>query len=247
MKSVKYQDLLKLYSQTSITNFNEVIKSPFPTLFDLTEKYGGQVTKLWLYDQLADYAQFVNAGKSFSKEQLDQTVDLIIMAYSNMNMTDFKLFFNKCRLGHYGKIYDVLDGQILLSWLLEYKSERINSAEHLSIVEASNFKKKELEPAPPLKADESGYSQFHIDAIKSLLNEVNTKVNTIDGKGKIVKQTQGKQAKINTEQRWMRQFNNLRIGSRFRNYSIDAPIMMIQVGSLKPMSITEFLHYKLNG
>lgn len=236
---MKLTELQNLYSQTSITKFDDVIKSPFPTMFDLTEKYGPEVTKVWIFEQLSDYATFVNAGKSFSKEQLNQTADLIMMAYSNLHMTDFKLFFNKCKLGHYGKIFDVLDGQILLGWLLEYKNERINAAEHISIKQAAEFKQLEKEPVNLTT------SQEYIDAIKALLSENKPAVNNLYQNGKIVEQREAKPRNLATDQVWMRQFNNLARGNKFRKYQIESPIRMIQVGNLKQMSITEYLEYKI--
>ena len=208
-------------------------------MFDLTEKYGPEVTKVWIFDQLSDYALFVNAGKNFSKEQLNQTADLIMMAYSNFHMTDFKLFFTRCKLGHYGKLFDVLDGQILLGWLAEYKNDRITAAEQISIQEAHQFKQLEKEPM------NLNTSQEYIDAIKAILSEVKPSNDNQVQKTKNVTQKRSHAEWDRLQKRWMKQFYNLHRGSRLKDFRFgESSVWMIKVGNLKPLSVNEFLLYK---
>lgn len=247
-KSMKQRDLDNLlmnFSTHQVLKFEQAIKSDLPTLFTMTEQFGDKITKAFLWKELSNLVLFVNVGKSMDMEQIKMTADFIIQDFSNLNLSDFKLFFAKFRKGDFGQLYDRIDGQIIYLALKEYKTIRIESAENASILEASQFKKKTLELANDLKDNEPGYSQFHIDAIKALLSNEKPKVNNLYENGKIVSQKESKPRNLAIDQVWMRQFNNLARGNKFRKYQIESPIRMIQVGNLKPMSITEFLEYKM--
>ncbi len=62
-------------------------------------------------------------------EQVKQTVELIIEDYKHLKPEDFKACFNNAKKGHYGKLFDRLDGQIIMQWLCEYDNERDSEIE----------------------------------------------------------------------------------------------------------------------
>jgi len=212
-----------------------------PTLFDIKEQFGqvgDLASKAILVKEIGSLLKFLNVGKTMDSEQMAETAELIQMRYSNMNLADFKLFFQKFKFGDYGTLFDRMDGSVILLALDKYKNSRMESAEHMSIKQAAEFKRQEKEPI------NMETSQEYIDEIKALLSENKAKVNNLYQNGKIVSQIESKPLNISIEQRWMRQFNNLARGNRFKNYSLDSSIKMIKVGKLNPMSITEFLIYK---
>lgn len=57
-------------------------------------------------------------------DQVRQTADMILEDYSHFKPEDFKLCFSRAKKGHYGKLYDRLDGQIIMGWLMDYDNER---------------------------------------------------------------------------------------------------------------------------
>lgn len=83
---------------------------------------------------LIDTLDFLNVGKTMNDRQIAQTVDLILEDYSVYKIDYFVLCFNRAKKGHYGKLFDRVDGQIILDWLArfdfeyqdEIESERIN-------------------------------------------------------------------------------------------------------------------------
>ncbi|KAA6340119.1 hypothetical protein EZS27_011997 [termite gut metagenome] len=63
--------------------------------------------------------------------QTADTAELIIDHYGYLKIDDFKLCFNKAKMGMYGTVYR-MDGQVILSWLKQYINDRINAAEEIS-------------------------------------------------------------------------------------------------------------------
>jgi hypothetical protein len=192
--------------------------------------------KAWLALEITALVQFLNLGKNMSDTQIAGTIDFILQDYSNLNMADFKLFFNGIKQGKCGTLYDRIDGQVILSLLSEYKSERAHSAETMQIVQQSQYKQDER-----LETKED-YSAGYLDAIKEILKEVEEKKKAFkeEPKKQPIKQDQFRAL----HNRWMKQFNNLHRGTKFRRYGIESALPFIQVGRLKPMSLNEFLLYK---
>ena len=71
--------------------------------------------------------------------QMAQTADLILEEYYYLNIEDFKLCFNMAKSGKFGKVYDRIDGQVIMDWLSTYLNMRIetvvsgNEQKHASI------------------------------------------------------------------------------------------------------------------
>lgn len=82
---------------------------------------------------LNDLVDFFNVGKAMGAVQIAQTADLVIEEYYFFKPDDFKLCFTRVKKGLYGKIYDRIDGQMILEWLHQYKQERCAMAENESI------------------------------------------------------------------------------------------------------------------
>lgn len=82
---------------------------------------------------IIDLVQFFSLGKNMSDAQIKSTVQLIIMDYAHLKPEDFKLCFNKAKRGEYGKVYDRLDGQVILMWLEEYSNYRADTSEGMNI------------------------------------------------------------------------------------------------------------------
>ena len=71
--------------------------------------------------------------------QMAQTADLIFDEFYYLNIEDFKLCFNMAKSGKFGKVYDRIDGQVIMDWLSTYLNMRIetvvsgNEQKHASI------------------------------------------------------------------------------------------------------------------
>ena len=71
--------------------------------------------------------------------QMAQTADLILDEFYYLNIEDFKLCFNMAKSGKFGKVYDRIDGQVIMDWLSTYLNMRIetvvsgNEQKHASV------------------------------------------------------------------------------------------------------------------
>ena len=71
--------------------------------------------------------------------QMAQTADLILEEFYYLNIEDFKLCFNMAKSGKFGKVYDRIDGMVIMDWLSTYLNMRIetvvsgNEQKHASI------------------------------------------------------------------------------------------------------------------
>ena len=73
---------------------------------------------------ISDVLEFFNTSETMSDRQVAMTVDLIIEEYPYLKTDDLKLCFRNAMKMKYGKLYNRIDGQIIMGWLREYNQER---------------------------------------------------------------------------------------------------------------------------
>lgn len=95
---------------------------------------------------LADALEFFNAAETMSDVQVAMTVDLIIEEYAYMKLDDIKLCFKNAMKMKYGKIYNRIDGQVIMSWFKEYNKERCSTADNQSYNEHKAHNAEEAKP-----------------------------------------------------------------------------------------------------
>ena len=156
--------------------------------------------------------------------QIDQTSKFILQYFPHLNLADLKVFFDKMKLGHFGKFYDSVDGQLILSKMEEYNQERMNEFEQIRFIQH----KEEIKNNPIGE----GYHPDVIEAMKKAIGEKEI--------GKMSENYNRELTKSEiTAKRWMKQFDNLHgkygvphVSSRF-----------IKIGN-KVMDFTEFMNRK---
>ncbi len=125
--------------------------------------------------------------------QINKTSIYILKYFPHFNLADLKLFFDKMKLGHYGKFYDSVDGQLILSKMEEYSQDRMNEYEQLRLTKH----REEIKENPIGE----GYHPDVIVAIKKAIGEKKNpeieKVERIKTEGEIF------------NQKCMKQFDNL--------------------------------------
>ena len=77
-----------------------------------------------------------------NSSQVATTINLIIEDYSMLKPDDFKLCFKRAMRGHYGKVYDRIDGELIFEWLEQYLYERDSEIEILRKNENARLKKQ---------------------------------------------------------------------------------------------------------
>lgn len=72
---------------------------------------------------IISYLNFVGRRNTMDDMQVADTAELILSEYPRLKLDDIALFVRKCKLSHFGKLYD-LNGAVLLDWLKVYIDER---------------------------------------------------------------------------------------------------------------------------
>ena len=111
-----------------------------PSLVSIKKVFGDDFIQAYIEVWIVNIREFINVGKKMTDEQTTETAMLIVDEYYNLNLADINFIFKNAKLGRYGKYYDRLDGQIILSWFEEHFSNRCKSAADKSIMEAEQFK-----------------------------------------------------------------------------------------------------------
>lgn len=112
---------------------DDALKSQSPALATLKAELGEQKLLAILTLFITDAVEFFNVGKSMTGEQIVQTAKLISKDYYYLKPEDFKLCFENAKRGRYGKLFDRLDGAIVLEWLSTYVNQRMDRAEESNL------------------------------------------------------------------------------------------------------------------
>jgi len=116
-----------------------------PSIVAIKKNFGADFVQAYIEGWVVNIREFINVGKKMTDEQTQETAMLIVDEYYNLNLADINLIFKNAKLGKYGKYYDRLDGQIILSWFEEHLSNRCKGAADESIREADSFKNDSFE------------------------------------------------------------------------------------------------------
>lgn len=116
-----------------------------PSIVSLKMNFGTDFIQAYIEGWVVNIREFINVGKKMTDEQTQETAMLIVDEYYNLNLADINFIFKNAKLGKYGKYYDRLDGQIILSWFEEHFNNRCMVAADESILEADKFKNDPFE------------------------------------------------------------------------------------------------------
>lgn len=105
-------------------NLNDVFESPDLSIIEIRKEIGIIGIRAILVLFIDDVINFFNVGKTMDENQVAITCDLVIEAFPYLKLEDLKLCFKNAMLLKYGKLYDRIDGAIIIGWLKEYSKER---------------------------------------------------------------------------------------------------------------------------
>ncbi len=115
-----------------------------PSLVKIKQSASETEARALLYIAVCEVCDFLNVGKNMSDTQIACTVDLILDTYGYMKVEEIKYCFRRAMAAC--KLYDRLDGNIILGWVADYDAERTEQAMRLSERDAA----LSLEPQPPV-------------------------------------------------------------------------------------------------
>jgi hypothetical protein len=78
---------------------------------------------------VTDTVLFFNVGKTMTQLQIAQTVQLIVEDFDYLALEDLKVCFKNAKKGLYGKLYDRIDGAVIIQWIETYEKERLKAFE----------------------------------------------------------------------------------------------------------------------
>lgn len=156
--------------------------------------------------------------------QIEQTSKFILQYFPHFNLADMKVFFDKMKLGHYGKFYDSVDGQLILSKMEEYNQERMNEFENIQVLRH----KEEIRKTPIGE----GYHPDVIAALKKAVGE------------KKIASPEPKSPRTLTDaelfmQRALKQFDNL-----FIKFGVNIGVRALKIGNTV-LTVDVFIKHKI--
>lgn len=138
-------------------NLDDVFQAPELSLSALKNEITVMGVQATLAIMVGNVVHFFNVGKTMDKQQVVTTCNLIIDAFPYFKLEDLALCFKKAMLLEYGKLYDRIDGAIIIEWLRKYARSRDEYASVLSEAKALEQKKE---------CDSSCYYQDYLVALK---------------------------------------------------------------------------------
>tara|TARA_R100000655_G_scaffold108878_2_gene161857 strand:- start:1839 stop:2264 length:426 start_codon:yes stop_codon:yes gene_type:complete len=98
---------------------------------------------------LLDLTNFFAVKNGMTADMIEDIVEMIIQEHSNMTLYDIGLCFREGKVGRYGKVYDRLDGGIIMEWCNKYQNKFIDACE-----EAHNQRKSQYQFGDGLRQSE---------------------------------------------------------------------------------------------
>lgn len=123
----------------TVNSYPAVFACDMPALIEVEKAYGYEFLQAYLEGWIVNLREFVNVGKKMTDMQTFETAMIILQDYKYLTIADINLLFKRAKSGYYGKLYDRLDGQIILDWFRLYDKERTAAAVEDSINEASKY------------------------------------------------------------------------------------------------------------
>ena len=118
----------KYFAELQVPDIKAVLASGEPTLGTLRREAGLTVARAAVAWLLTDARDFFNVAQKMSDTQVAQTVDLVLEEFPHLQTDDLKLCLRRAMKGRYGRVYNRLDGQMMLQWLYAYDAERTDEA-----------------------------------------------------------------------------------------------------------------------
>lgn len=144
-------------------SIQQAITSNLPSIAKINRE-DPELSREVVSEFISDFVEFLNVGKIMNVNQISQTAIYILQYFPHLNLADLKVFFDKMKVGHYGKFYDSVDGQLILSKLDEYNQERMNEFEQVRLAQHRETKRNDV-----------GISGYHESVLKVLKDAIGDK------------------------------------------------------------------------
>lgn len=107
-----------------------MVATQTPTLAKIKNEISLDDARALLSIAICEVCDFFNVGKNMNDTQIALTVDLIIEQFWYFKLEEIKYCFRRAMMRE--KLFDRLDGNIIIGWLREYDAERTEEAIRIS-------------------------------------------------------------------------------------------------------------------
>lgn len=112
-----------------------MVKAQTPTIAKIKNTASQTEARALISLAICEVCDFFNVGKNMNDFQVAMTAELIIERFWYLRVEEVKYCFHRAMRTQ--KVYDRLDGNIILGWLEEYDNERTEEAMRISDQEAA--------------------------------------------------------------------------------------------------------------
>lgn len=131
-----------------------MVSTQTPTLAKIRHQMSLTDLRALLSIAVCEVCDFFNVGKNMNDTQVAMTVDLIIEQHSDLKLEEIKYCFRRAMMRE--KLFDRLDGNIIIGWIRDYDAERTEEAISLSEHDDSVAQNRLL----PRADDSVSFSQY---------------------------------------------------------------------------------------
>lgn len=107
-----------------------MVSAKTPTIANIKNRVSLDDVRALLSIAICEVCDFFNVGKNMNDSQIALTVDLIIERFWYFKLEEVKYCFRRAMMRD--KLFDRLDGNIIIGWLREYDNERTEEAMRIS-------------------------------------------------------------------------------------------------------------------
>jgi len=135
-RKVRTLNLLALIDELEIT----------PSINKLC-KLNEEITRDEICLLLVETNKFFSVKNGLNEDIVYDVADLILAEYKHLTMLDLGLCFKMAKLGRFGKVYERLDGGIIMDWIYQYARQRDkaiirNAEDEHSRTKADSYREK---------------------------------------------------------------------------------------------------------
>ena len=179
----------------------DCVTSASPSISLFKKQFGETAARAIVTIFVDNVCQFFNTVRVMSDAQMAQTVDLIIQEYHYFKPDDFKICFNKAMTNKYGaegKVFDRIDGSVILSWLAIHAEQRVETAQYLS---------DQLHLQTKNDSSIDSMSQEGLKELRKVIESIESKSKEIVNKPFVERKQQQQSESDKMVQQWLKDFD----------------------------------------
>ena len=127
----------------NIDSLMKLDRDSYPPSMTRLKKEGEQKVQDAIVIMLIDVVKFFNVVRPPDEEQLYMIAEMLMDEYTHLSLLDLGICMKMGKVGRFGKIYDRIDGGIILDWCCQYDIIRTEKAVNDSIAKHNETKGKD--------------------------------------------------------------------------------------------------------